>query len=263
MPELKTIPFNSPLSQKTIHIETSDITSLCPLTGLRDLGALKLSYSPTNALVELKSLKEYLGSFDNEDIWQEDFLSEIESTIVSAIHPTYLHLELTYHTRGGMNTKVESTYWVHSQPKIASEDSLWNMPVGILTIGDHTTPVNFIISEHSTRLADVKIAQFIVDSRSKKAKLVDGTVPCSLLIHNDTEDWKVSSALIAKGKITKTDKDYYDTVYSDFSRKYPGYLDEITEICGQEEMDKDIVLTMAIESVKYFTSEDIVKEGGA
>src|SRR5664279_373633 len=55
-----------------ILIDDPELTSVCPKTGLPDFGVLTIRYMPRERCMELKSLKEYLFSYRNLGIFQEN-----------------------------------------------------------------------------------------------------------------------------------------------------------------------------------------------
>ena len=60
---LLTFPYDYPDNPAEVVIDTDEFTAVCPWTGLPDTGELKITYIPSNACIELKSLKYYLLSF--------------------------------------------------------------------------------------------------------------------------------------------------------------------------------------------------------
>jgi 7-cyano-7-deazaguanine reductase len=55
-----------------IVIDDPEFTSVCPKTGLPDFGSLSVRYMPHGRCLELKSLKEYLFTYRNLGIFQEN-----------------------------------------------------------------------------------------------------------------------------------------------------------------------------------------------
>ena len=51
--------YEYPEQPSEIKIDTDEFTALCPWTGLPDLGTLTITYTPSDQIIELKSLKFY------------------------------------------------------------------------------------------------------------------------------------------------------------------------------------------------------------
>ena len=77
-------------------------TSLCPVTGQPDWADLFLNYIPDKALVESKSLKEYLGSFRNHGDFHEDVCRIICDDLAKLLSPRYLEVIGQFDSRGSI-----------------------------------------------------------------------------------------------------------------------------------------------------------------
>src|ERR1700760_1092908 len=71
-PEIETWPNQFPGYE--IVVDDPEFTSVCPKTGLPDFGILSIRYAPEKNCLELKSLKEYLQSYRNLGIFQENIV---------------------------------------------------------------------------------------------------------------------------------------------------------------------------------------------
>ena len=107
---LEAIPFDYPGSATEVVYETEEFTCLCPWTGLPDFGRLVIRYLPSQALVELKSLKYYLTSYRNVGILQEHAVNHILNDLVALLKPVWLVVEAEYRERGGIKTKAAARY---------------------------------------------------------------------------------------------------------------------------------------------------------
>jgi len=107
---LLTFKYDYPESLASIELDTDEFTAVCPWTGLPDLGTLEISYVPNNVLIELKSLKYYLLSFRDVGIVQEHVANRILNDLVTLTNPRSMSLNLTYKTRGGINTAVKANF---------------------------------------------------------------------------------------------------------------------------------------------------------
>src|SRR5579863_5588796 len=74
-PEIETWPNQFPGYE--ILVDDPEFTSVCPKTGLPDFGQLIIRYMPDKLCLELKSLKEYLQSYRNLGIFQENIVNRV------------------------------------------------------------------------------------------------------------------------------------------------------------------------------------------
>src|SRR5258708_39012587 len=65
-----------------IVIDDPEFTSVCPKTGLPDFGVITLRYMPRERCLELKSYKEYLQSYRNLGIFQENIVNQVLGDVV-------------------------------------------------------------------------------------------------------------------------------------------------------------------------------------
>jgi 7-cyano-7-deazaguanine reductase len=72
-----------------ILIDDPELTSVCPKTGLPDFGTLTIRYMPRERCLELKSLKEYLFSYRNLGIFQENIVNQVLEDVVKACDPVW------------------------------------------------------------------------------------------------------------------------------------------------------------------------------
>ena len=93
-----------------ISMDTDEFTALCPWTGLPDYGTLTIDYTPSDKLVELKSLKYYLLSFRDVGIVQEHAANRILQDLADLCRPRAMKVTLDYKVRGGIHTVVTAEY---------------------------------------------------------------------------------------------------------------------------------------------------------
>src|SRR5439155_4954958 len=67
-----------------IHFETSDFTSLCPVTRQADFAKIEIDYIPPKLCMQSKSLKFYLASFRNERGFNEALSYRILDDLIRA-----------------------------------------------------------------------------------------------------------------------------------------------------------------------------------
>jgi 7-cyano-7-deazaguanine reductase len=107
-PEIETWPNQFP--QYEIVIDIPEFTSVCPKTGLPDFGVLTIRYVPDKRCLELKSLKEYLLTYRNLGIFQENIVNRVLEDIVRDARPISAEITGVFNARGGIGTTVIARY---------------------------------------------------------------------------------------------------------------------------------------------------------
>lgn len=93
-----------------IVIRQPEYTSVCPMTGLPDMGCITIAYRPHQKIVELKSLKYYLLQYRNVGIFYEHVVNRILEDLVSVLAPKYMEVAGDFTARGGITTKVTAVF---------------------------------------------------------------------------------------------------------------------------------------------------------
>ena len=93
-----------------IIIDDPELTSVCPKTGLPDFGHLTIRYMPRARCLELKSLKEYLFTYRNLGIFQENIVNQVLEDVVKACDPVWAVVHGEFRPRGGIATTVEARW---------------------------------------------------------------------------------------------------------------------------------------------------------
>ncbi len=107
---LDTEPFDNKDKETKVEIVNPEFTSLCPRTGLPDYGTIRIRYTPDKLIVELKSLKYYFLQYRNTGIFYESLTKLILKHLVKKVHPVEMTVEAEFTPRGGLTTKVVSSY---------------------------------------------------------------------------------------------------------------------------------------------------------
>ena len=110
---LETFP-NPARRNYRIHFETSDFTSLCPVTGQADFAKIEIDYIPWKLCLESKSLKFYLASFRNERGFNEAVANRILDDLVRACQPREANITASFSARGGIALTVRASFPDHS-----------------------------------------------------------------------------------------------------------------------------------------------------
>jgi 7-cyano-7-deazaguanine reductase len=104
---LETFPYDGP--EQEIVTETSEFSAVCPYSGLPDYAKLTITYVPSEACVELKSLKYYVISYRNVGIFQEHATGRIAEDLFTVLRPKRLTVRTVYNVRGGFETTATVT----------------------------------------------------------------------------------------------------------------------------------------------------------
>lgn len=107
--QLETFP-NPARRSYTIHFETDDFTSLCPVTGQADFARIDIDYVADQRCVESKSLKFYLASYRNERAFNEAVTNRILDDFVRACAPREAVVTAQFSARGGIALTVRAEY---------------------------------------------------------------------------------------------------------------------------------------------------------
>ncbi|MGD9873560.1 MAG: preQ(1) synthase [Kiritimatiellia bacterium] len=111
---LETFDNRYPKSNYWIRFQTSEFTSLCPITGQPDFGTVTIEYIPGRKCIESKSLKLYLASFRNHGSFAESITNRIRDDILKACRPKKLKVTTDFTARGGITMRVIAE---HPEPK--------------------------------------------------------------------------------------------------------------------------------------------------
>ncbi|MEW6673194.1 MAG: preQ(1) synthase [Thermodesulfobacteriota bacterium] len=93
-----------------ITIRQPEYTSVCPMTGLPDVGCITIRYRPGKKIVELKSLKFYLLQYRNVGIFYEHVVNRILDDLVAVLAPRRMEVTGDFTARGGITTQVTAVY---------------------------------------------------------------------------------------------------------------------------------------------------------
>ena len=107
---LDTFPYEYAGREITVSFEMPEFTCVCPFSDFPDFATIKLSYTPNERCVELKSLKLYINSFRNVKIFHEHVINVILEDFVRACAPLSVELEGDFNIRGNIKTIVRASY---------------------------------------------------------------------------------------------------------------------------------------------------------
>jgi len=93
-----------------VVLDCPEFTSHCPVTGQPDFGDITIRYIPARYCIESKSLKIFLFSFRNFDIFHEETVNMILDRVVKAAAPFYAEVTGKFKPRGGIAINVRAEY---------------------------------------------------------------------------------------------------------------------------------------------------------
>lgn len=102
--EVDRIPWSG--GRVTVCLDCEEFTSLCPVTGQPDFGALTVRYEPAGWLVESKSLKLYLMRYRNRGAFNEALVDEMAEDLFGQLQPRWIEVTGRFNSRGGIAITV-------------------------------------------------------------------------------------------------------------------------------------------------------------
>ena len=108
--DLQTFPNPRPGRDYEISFTCPEFTCVCPMTGQPDFAEFRISYTPDQTCVELKSLKLYLWSYRDEGAFHEAVTNKILDDLVAVTSPKRMVVEGDFYVRGGIKTVVKASF---------------------------------------------------------------------------------------------------------------------------------------------------------
>lgn len=105
-----------------VRFNCPEFTSLCPITGQPDFAEIRISYIPSQRMVESKSLKLYLFSFRNHGDFHEDCVNTIMKDLIALMDPKYIEVWGEFTPRGGISIHPYANY---GRPNTRWEEVAW------------------------------------------------------------------------------------------------------------------------------------------
>ena len=99
-----------------VTLETTEFTSLCPITGQPDFGSITISYEPNKLCIESKSLKLFLHSFRNYPGFAEQIAVYIAERLQDVLNAYRVYVDFKTSPRGGISITAAAS-------KFSEEDS--------------------------------------------------------------------------------------------------------------------------------------------
>ncbi len=100
--------FPAPPKCSSVTFTTEELSSVCPVTQQPDISTVEIYYEPDKFCVESKSLKLYLWSFRDAQIFAETLASDIATEILETAEAKRVKVTLTQRRRGGIELQTIS-----------------------------------------------------------------------------------------------------------------------------------------------------------
>lgn len=107
-PDVLTVIENEYQERNTrLELVAPEFTCLCPEKPSQpDFATIIVEYVPDETIIELKSLKLYLGTYRNVEVYHEPATNKILDDLVEACDPRWMRITGQFNTRGGITTDV-------------------------------------------------------------------------------------------------------------------------------------------------------------
>lgn len=96
--------------EQIVNLDCFEFQSRCPRTGQPDFATIHISYIPNKYMVESKSLKLYLFSFQQHGAFHETCVHTIMEDLVELLDPKFLVVYGDFNSRGGISILPLSIY---------------------------------------------------------------------------------------------------------------------------------------------------------
>jgi 7-cyano-7-deazaguanine reductase len=90
-----------------ITIDLPEFMCRCPRSGYPDFATIRLSYTPSDKVIELKAIKLYINSFIDRYVSHENSANEIYDTLYGKLQPKWMKLTADFNPRGNVHTVIE------------------------------------------------------------------------------------------------------------------------------------------------------------
>lgn len=96
--------------EQIVNLDCFEFVSQCPVTGQPDFATIHISYIPNEYMVESKSLKLYLFSFQQHGDFHETCVHTIMNDLVKLLNPKFISVYGDFNSRGGISILPLSVY---------------------------------------------------------------------------------------------------------------------------------------------------------
>jgi 7-cyano-7-deazaguanine reductase len=107
-----------------LELAAPEFSCLCPEKPSQpDFATIFIEYVPADHIVELKSLKLYLTSYRDVEIYHEAATNQILDHLTDYIAPHWMRITAQFNTRGGITTDVVVEYGDLDEDEIPSSNA--------------------------------------------------------------------------------------------------------------------------------------------
>ena len=93
-----------------ITLTTDEFTSLGPVNRQPDFATMTIQYIPNKFILESKSLKLYLQTFRDQEVFYEHVVNVILDDLVTVLKPRWCKVTAAFAVRGGIAMTVETEF---------------------------------------------------------------------------------------------------------------------------------------------------------
>lgn len=116
---LDVIEHEYPERHTKLDVVSPEFTCLCPEKPSQpDFGTIAIEYVPDTHIIELKSLKLYLASYRDVEIYHEAATNQILEHLTEVCSPRWMQITGQFNVRGGITTDVTVEYGELSEDEI-------------------------------------------------------------------------------------------------------------------------------------------------
>lgn len=107
-----------------LELAAPEFSCLCPEKPSQpDFATMCIEYVPDKHIIELKSLKLYLTSYRDVEIYHEAATNQILEDLTELISPHWMRITGQFNTRGGITTDVVVDYGNLDEAEIPSSNA--------------------------------------------------------------------------------------------------------------------------------------------
>lgn len=113
-----------PNRKTKLELAAPEFSCLCPEKPSQpDFATIFIEYIPADQIIELKSLKLYLTSYRDVEIYHEAATNKILGDLIDCISPHWMRITAQFNTRGGITTDVVVEYGDLDEAEIPSSNT--------------------------------------------------------------------------------------------------------------------------------------------
>jgi 7-cyano-7-deazaguanine reductase len=107
-----------------LELAAPEFSCLCPEKPSQpDFATIYIEYVPDEHIIELKSLKLYLTSYRDVEIYHEAATNQVLEDLTELISPHWMRITGQFNTRGGITTDVVVDYGDLDEAEIPSSNA--------------------------------------------------------------------------------------------------------------------------------------------